>query len=164
MSSIATQIVYQLIMSNVAPMVVSSFNSIGNSFMGAKKPVLGQIVDIDEEKELERLQMDRLLKWMSIIFESDEPTPESHREYKQELYSIYKTIASDYRQYQQNKKYNGDLWVMTSYRKKNMKPLASKILCDVKLFNEGLKMYSIINNNSKPTHTPGKTDPGTNII
>lgn len=161
MSSIATQIVYQLVMSNVAPVIVSSFNSIGNSIMGTKKPVLGQIVDIDEEKQLERLQMDRLLKWMSIIFESDEPTPESHREYKQELYSIYKTIASDYRQYQQSKKYNGDLWVMSSYRKKNMKPLASKILCDVKLFNEGLKMYSIINNTSKSVQTsatPDKSD------
>ena len=175
MSSIATQILYQLIMSNIAPLFVSTCNSAYSSYFGkSQQPIIGRI-DIDEEKELDRLQMDRLLKWMNMIFEVQEETPESHREYKQELFNIYKTIASDYRQYQNWKRYNGELWVMSSYRKKNTKSLAAKKLCDIKLFNEGLKMYSIINTNRQvkqvetPTpissstsiHTPYKSDPGT---
>lgn len=147
MSSIATQIVYQLIMSNAAPLVVSTCNSLCSGFLGrTPKPVLGHIIDIDDEKELDRLQMDRLLKWMKMIFEVEEETPETHREYKQELYNIYATILSDFRQYQNWKKYNSELWLASSYRKKNTKALATKILSDIKLFNEGLKMYTVINN------------------
>ena len=102
-------------------------------------------MNIDEERELELLQMERLLKWMNMLFESEEPTPEAQRDYKQELNNIYRTIYSDYKQYLEWKKYNNTLWLMSSFRKKNTKSLASKILSDIKLFNEGLKLYSIIN-------------------
>ena len=172
MSSIATQILYQLIMTNIAPLFVSTCNSVCSSYFGkTQQPIIGRI-DIDEEKELDRLQMDRLLKWMNMIFEVQEETPESHREYKQELFNIYRTLYSDYKQYQSWKRYNSELWVMSSYRKKNTKSLAAKILCDIKLFNEGLKMYTVINNNrqvkqletpissSTSIHTPYKSEPG----
>ena len=180
MASIPSQILYQLIMSNAAPLVVSGCNSVYSSLFGrTQKPVVGHIVDMDDEKELDRLQMDRLLKWMSMIFNTPEETPESHREYKQELYNIYCTISSDFKQYVHWKRYNSELWLMTSYRKKSTKSLATKILCDIKLFNEGLKMYSVINSNNSnrqtnvkhsetPTQTPSlpatsppyKSDPG----
>lgn len=172
MSSITTQILYQLIMSNVAPVFVSTCNSVYSSYFGkTSQPIIGRI-DVDEEKELERLQMDRLLKWMNMIFELQEETLESHREYKQELFNIYKTIGSDYNQYKSWKRYNGELWVMSSYRKKNTKSLAGKILCDIKLFNEGLKMYTVISNNNRQNNvknsetstikdTPNKSEPGT---
>jgi hypothetical protein len=159
MSSIATQIVYQLIMSNAAPLVVSTCNSLCSGILGkTPKPVLGHIIDVDDEKELDRLQMDRLLKWMKIIFDSEEQTPDSHREYKQELYNIYATILSDFRQYQNWKKYNSELWLAYSYRKKNTKSLATKILSDIKLFNEGLKMYSVINNTNRQTLQSKQSD------
>ena len=162
MSSITTQILYQLIMSNIAPMIVSSCNSVYSSYFGkTSQPIIGRI-DVDEEKELERLQMDRLLKWMNMIFEVPEETPESHREYKQELFNIYKTLYSDYKQYQQCKRYNNDLWVMSSYRKKNTKSLAAKILSDIKLFNEGLKMYTVISNSNRQNNIKNSETPPSN--
>lgn len=92
--------------------------------------------------------MDRLLKWMHIIFDSDAhsvstPGQESHKEYKKELYSIYVGIVSDYKQYQQWKHYNHTLWLMSSYRKKNTKALAAKILGDIKSFHDGLQMFAL---------------------
>jgi len=112
--------------------------------------------DIDDERELDLLQMDRMLKWMSLVFEDsfvpiekpgeEPPTPivdDTHKAYKKELYSIYVTICSDFKQYQNWKKYNSTIWMFSSYRNKNTKGLARKILGDVKLFHEGLKMFSM---------------------
>jgi len=92
------------------------------------------------EDELDLLQMDRMLKWMSLPFQQDSDTPIKH--YKQELYNIYVTIRSDFHQYQEWKRYNASLWAFSSYRNKNTKGLARKILADVKLFKEGLEMFS----------------------
>ena len=80
------------------------------------------------------------------------------------------------------KKYNKDLNYILNEAKKitlddlefdNMFNQQSKILCDIKLFNEGLKMYSVINNrqvkqletptpisSSTSIHTPYKSEPG----
>lgn len=117
--------------------------------------------DTDDERELDLLQMDRMLKWMSLIFE-DSFVPieksgatneipgntefvldDTHKAYKKELYSIYVTICSDFKQYQNWKKYNANIWIFSSYRNKNTKGLARKILGDIKLFHEGLKMFSM---------------------
>jgi len=68
----------------------------------------------------------------------------TQKAYKQELYSIYVGIVSDYKQYQQWKQYNDNLWVLSSYRKKNAKGLAKKILGDMVLFKEGLQMFSMM--------------------
>ena len=62
---------------------------------------------------------------------------------QKELYNIYVTICSDHIQYQQWKKYNDSLWIFSSMRKKNTKGLARKILADIKLFKEGLEMFSM---------------------
>jgi hypothetical protein len=95
---------------------------------------------INEENELELLQLDRLLLFMNIIFEDSfkEKYTDKH---KQELYNIYKTIRSDYYQYQQWKKYNNNLLIFSSFRMKNTKELAKKILADVKLFKEVLDIF-----------------------
>jgi hypothetical protein len=116
----------------------------------------------DDERELDLLQMDRVLTWMQLIFEDtfvsvEKETPgqvqrpqahreqaqELHKGYKKELYSIYMSIRSDYSQYRQWKQYNNSIWMFSSYRNKDTKGLAKKILSDVKLFHEGLKMFSM---------------------
>ena len=99
--------------------------------------------ETDDERELDLLQMERLVKWMRLIFDDSTPSSETHTAYKKELYNIYVTICSDHIQYQQWKKYNDSLWIFSSMRKKNTKGLARKILADIKLFKEGLEMFSM---------------------
>jgi hypothetical protein len=121
------------------------------------------------EKELDRLQMGRLLKWMNMFFndetESNENKNENKNEdknenknedknennendmtikqaYRKELFSIYKTISSDYKQYENWKRYNQSLWVFRSYRSKHTNTLAQKILSDLALFHEGMNLFS----------------------
>lgn len=117
----------------------------------------------DYEKELENIQMDKLLKWMSMIFEDDiskllkikidekdenkedenKEKEEKLKAYKKELYNIYVTIKSDYSQYLERKRYNSKIWLLSSYRQKNTKELSKKIILDIQLFYEGLKMFSL---------------------
>jgi len=106
------------------------------------------------EKELDRLQMSRLLKWMDMFFnveslnENNENTQNNENEitikqaYRKELFSIYKTISSDYKQYENWKRYNQSLWVFRSYRAKHTNSLAQKILSDLALFHEGMNLFS----------------------
>lgn len=110
----------------------------------------------DDEHELELLQIDRLLKWMELVFD-DTFTPHSdskqvdhidtHRMYKQELFNIYRTLCSDYKQYHNWKKYNQSIWLFTSYRKRDTKYLAHKIVSDVRLFKEGLQLFFMMGRN-----------------
>jgi len=155
MSSLTTQFFYHLIVNNVAPIMASSVTGMTSTyFSGRAAPPLPLPVasEINDERELELLQMERMLKWMSLIFEDtfvsvDKDTPgyteEAYKGYKKELYSIYCTIRSDYTQYQQWKQYNNGIWLLSSYRSKDTKSLAKKILADVKLFQECLKMFSM---------------------
>jgi hypothetical protein len=104
------------------------------------------------EKELDRLQMSRLLKWMDMFFNDEtENKAENKAEnnemtikqaYRKELFSIYKTISSDYKQYENWKRYNQSLWVFRSYRAKHTNSLAQKILSDLALFHEGMNLFS----------------------
>ena len=120
-------------------------------------------------KDLDYFQMERLLKWMSLFFEQDEEDEkdykkketiidiekneekdlenkeETKRAYKKELYNIYVGIRSDYKQYLNWKKYNNNIWILPSMRSKNTKDLSKKIISDIELFNEGLKMFSLFN-------------------
>jgi hypothetical protein len=116
-------------------------------------------------KDLDYFQMERLLKWMSLFFEQDEEEEldkkddkeeketikdlenkeETKRAYKKELYNIYVGIKSDYKQYLNWKKYNNSIWILPSMRSKNTKDLSKKIISDIELFNEGLKMFSLFN-------------------
>ena len=113
------------------------------------------------EKELDRLQMSRLLKWMDMFFQDSNETDKNDRNdrnennenidnneitikqaYRKELFSIYKTISSDYKQYENWKRYNQSLWVFRSYRAKHTNSLAQKILSDLALFHEGMNLFS----------------------
>jgi len=135
--SIPVQVATHFIATNIGP-IISYVITSAYSY----KPVQPTIIhEIDDERELDLLQMDRLLKWMKLIFDAE--TKETHRAYKQELYNIYVTICSDHKQYQQWKKYNENLWSFSLYSKKNTKALAKKILGDIKLFKEGLEMFSM---------------------
>ena len=138
-------------------MMAASVTSMYTSYFSGRNAPTPTLVrsDVDDERELDLLQMDRMLKWMSLIFEdsftiieSDSSTPgipsdETHKAYKKELYNIYMTIGSDYKQYRHWKNYNSNVWIFSSYRNKDTKMLARKILADVKLFHEGLKMFSM---------------------
>jgi len=109
-----------------------------------------------EIKDLDFFQMEKLLTWMKFLFEEENKDEdkenkehkEQHKAYKRELYNIYVGIKSDYIQYQRWKKYNNSLWAFSSYRSKNTKDLSKKIVSDIQLFNEGLKMFSIITKNN----------------
>ena len=145
MASLPAQVIYQFVINHLAPLLASSVAGLSSSyFSGRKDPTLVRH-DVDEERELDMLHMDRLLPWMRIMF--DEPqetvTMEARQAYKKELYSVYITIRSDYTQYQQWKQYNSSIWVLSSYRKKNTGALAKKILADIRLFHEGLKLFSM---------------------
>jgi hypothetical protein len=146
------------VVNNIAPIMASSLTGIYTSyFSGGNRPTPTLVrSDTDDERELDQLQMDRMLKWMGLIFEDSfemietrepstpqPPMDETHKAYKKELYSIYMTIGSDYKQYQHWKQYNSNIWMFSSYRNKNTKALAKKILADVRLFHEGLKMFSM---------------------
>jgi hypothetical protein len=160
MASLTGQFFYHLVVNNIAPILASSAASISSSYFSSRSaPPLPTLIrtEVDDERELDLLQMERMLKWMSLIFEDsivpiDTPgdtspkmvtTDDTHKAYKKELYSIYITICSDFSQYQNWKKYNANIWMFSSYRNKNTKDLARKILGDVKLFHEGLKMFSM---------------------
>lgn len=144
MASVPTQLFYHLLITNIGPIAVSALNSIYTNYTANQPHPTIFRQEVDDERELELLQMDRLLKWMKLVFEdSIIITTDSQKAYKQELYSIYVTICSDYIQYQDWKKYNDSLWIASSYRNKNTKGLAKKILGDIKLFKEGLEMFSM---------------------
>jgi hypothetical protein len=152
MTSIFDRFFYHLIVNNIAPIMASSITSMTATYFSGSNvtPIpIAKPADINDERELELLQMDRMLMWMSLVFD-DTFTPltpgdkeETHRSYKKELYSIYRTICSDYAQYKKWKQYNNGIWLLSSYRSKDTKALAKKILADVKLFHEGLKMFSM---------------------
>ena len=146
MASLPAQVLYQFIINHMAPLLASSVAGLSSSYFSRRQDPTLVRHDVDEERELDMLHMDRLLPWMRIMF--DEPvketdTVEARQAYKKELYSVYMTIRSDYTQYQQWKQHNDRIWVFSSYRKKNTAALAKKILADIRLFHEGLKLFSM---------------------
>ena len=141
MASLPAQVIYQFIINHMAPLLASSVAGLSSSYFSRRQDPTLVRHDVDEERELDMLHMDRLLPWMRIMF--DEPyvsketdTVEARQAYKKELYSVYMTIRSDYTQYQQWKQHNDRIWVFSSYRKKNTAALAKKILADIRLFHE----------------------------
>jgi hypothetical protein len=143
MSSIPIQVLSHIIVTNLGPILLSMASSMYSMY---STPVDRPIQkEMNVEHDLDQVHMDQVIKWMKMLFDdgSVEVTV-TQKAYKQELYSIYVGIVSDYKQYQQWKQYNDSLWIMTSYRKKNTKGLAKKILGDMILFKEGLQMFSMM--------------------
>ena len=154
MAAVGSEFLYHLVVNNIAPIMASSVAGFYTSYFSGRNAPTPTLVrsETDDERELDLLQMERMLKWMSLIFEDSFvpvdkpgiiPADDTHKAYKKELYSIYVNICSDFSQYQNWKKYNSTIWMFSSYRNKNTKALARKILGDVKLFHEGLKMFSM---------------------
>jgi len=151
MASLPAQVLYQFVVNHMAPLLASSVAGLSSSYFSGKVPTPTLVRhDVDDERELDMLHMDRLLPWMRIMFddphvsqETPDVTMEARQAYKKELYSVYMTIRSDYTQYQQWKQHNDRIWVFSSYRKKNTAALAKKILADIRLFQEGLKLFSM---------------------
>jgi len=152
MASVPSQLAYHIILNNMGPILSSSINILCNSYLNTNKQPMNTIIrsEVDNERELDLLQMDRLLKWMRLVFDESTPSSEplsprseTQREYKKELYNIYVTIGTDYKEYQRWKKYNQSIWILSSYRSKDTKSLSKKIISDIKLFKEGLQMYSM---------------------
>lgn len=110
--------------------------------------------DRNYNHELDRMQINRLLKWIHLFFEKYPPSLNNEDEkgdisnikhqYTKELYQLYKTILSDYNQYVQWKTFNDSLWLLRTYRAKSTNDIAKKIISDVTLFNEGLTLFSKI--------------------
>ncbi len=147
-------IIYGLISSSTITPRISVPVSISIPYMSSSSKR-----DDNELKDLDFFQMEKLLTWMKFFFDGDtveeedksdkdENNKEQYRAYKRELYNIYVGIKSDYIQYQHWKKYNNSIWLFSSYRSKNTKDLSKKIVSDIQLFNEGLKMFSIITKNN----------------
>ena len=142
-------LVYGIVSSSAISTITLPRISISIPYMSSSKN------EESEMKDLDFFQMDKLLTWMKFFF--DEETKDDNydkdkeytiKEYKKELYNIYVGIKSDYSQYKNWKKYNNSLWILSSYRCKNSKDLSKKIVSDIQLFNEGLKMFSIITKNN----------------
>jgi hypothetical protein len=152
MASVPSQVLYHIILNNIGPILASSVNSLYNSYLSSNKQKM-QIIhtEIDDERELDLLQMDRLLKWMKLVFDESTPSAEeplsprsqTQREYRKELFNIFVTISTDYKEYQKRKTYNQSIWILSYYRSKDTKILSKKIISDIKLFKEGLQMYSM---------------------
>jgi len=122
-------------------MLSSLFTLIQTSVTGFVIPRLTQTYE--HSNELSRMQLPRVLKWMELFFtEPHQEESESKAAYRSELYSIYKTIDSDYRQYEKWRAYNKSLWVLRRYRAYPTEPLAEKIVSDIMLFHEGMAMFS----------------------
>lgn len=145
MASLPVQVIYQFVINHMAPLLASSVAGLSSSYFSKRQDPTLVRHDVNEEHELDMLHMDRLLPWMRMMF--DEPqeivTMDTRQAYKKELYSVYMTIRSDYTQYQQWKQQNSNIWVFSSYRKKDTLALAKKILGDIRLFQEGLKLFSM---------------------
>ena len=150
-----SQLLYQLVLQHMTPMMMSGVQHI---YSYLSSPSQTPHEHPDDEHELDLLQMDRLITWMGLMFKDTHPDTvdavdsvdsvekepgQMHQSYKKELYNIYVTILSDYKQYSNWKKYNHSLWLLSSYRNKNTKALAHKIMADIRLFNEGLRMFSM---------------------
>lgn len=153
---LSSEALYGFLMKQLSVMMTSQFQRVCSSYVtsySTPKPTVTP-TEQDDERELDLLQMDRLLKWMKLVFD-DSFTPingqpsDTHRAYKQELFSIYRTICSDYQQYCNWKQYNQSIWLFSSYRKRDTKTLARKLLSDVRLFKEGLQLYFMIDQTKK---------------
>jgi hypothetical protein len=145
--TLTSEFLYGFLMKQLSALVTTQFQRTCTTYLSSAPPSK-PTTPVDDERELELLQMDRLLKWMALVFDGVTPVPseskEAQRAYKQELFSIYRTLCSDYQQYRRWKQYNQSIWFLSSYRTQDTKALARKILSDVRLFKEGLQLWVVM--------------------
>ena len=71
MASFGAEFMYHLVVNNIAPIMASSITGMYASYFSGRNlptPTLLQPI-MDDERELDQLQMDRMIKWMGLIFE-----------------------------------------------------------------------------------------------
>jgi hypothetical protein len=89
MSTLPTQVLSQVLITNLAPWIASSASALASSyFTPSRETVIRTVQEVDDEREVELLQMDRMLKWMRLVFDATpSKTPEeestTHSQYKQ---------------------------------------------------------------------------------
>jgi hypothetical protein len=128
----------QMVYNNLLPSLLPSLFGLIQTSVSSR---LSQTYE--NSNELSRMQLPRVLKWMEMFFtEPHEEESECKAAYRSELYSIYKSIDSDYRQYEKWRSYNKSLWVLRRYRDYPTEELAKKIVSDIVLFHEGMSMFS----------------------
>lgn len=148
--ALTSDFLYGFLMKQINGMIATQFQRTCTSYLSSPSKPTAPVED--DERELDLLQMDRLLKWMALVFDGVSPgvdaieadAEETIRAYKQELFSIYRTLCSDYQQYRRWKQYNQSIWFLSSYRRQDTKALARKILSDVRLFKEGLQLWMVV--------------------
>lgn len=153
---LSSELLYGFLMKQFQVMATTQFQRLCTSSLSlypsaVSKPAAVAPPEPEEERELELLQMDRLLKWMALVFDTPDPvgvSEETRRVYKKELFSIYRTLCSDYQQYRNWRTYNQGLWLLSSYRRRDTKGLARKLLSDVRLFKEGLQLLFLMEHKS----------------
>lgn len=120
----------------------SSSTSSSSPSSSSSKPELDDLLDETE--------MSYLLKWMGMLLETKSGgTEESPNPFRQELYNLFVTIRSDYAEYIRSRRYNQSLWLLSSFRQRNLAPLAKKIRVDVRMFHEGLTMLAHFDDQKK---------------
>lgn len=95
-------------------------------------------------QELDDIEMSYLLKWMHMFFEADET--ETVNPYRQELFNLYMNIKSDYAGYKEHLRYNRSLWILPSYRQRNLSSLTHKIQSDIRMFHQALQLFAYMQN------------------
>lgn len=99
--------------------------------------------------ELDDIEMSYLLKWMHMFFETETPTEEAVNPYRQELFNLYMNIKSDYAGYKEHLRYNRSLWILPSYRQRNLTSLTHKIQNDIRMFQQALQLFAYMQNIKK---------------
>lgn len=164
---LSSELLYGFLMKQLNVMMTAHFQRMCTSYLTVyptpSKPTPTPS-EQDDEREVELLQMDRLLKWMELVFDpsflpSRIVPEETHRAYKQELLNIYRTLCSDYQQYRHWKQYNQSIWFFSSYRKRDTKALARKLVSDVRLFKEGLQIFFLMEHKQSPGRPSEKDVP-----
>jgi hypothetical protein len=146
--TLSSEFLYGFLMKQLSVLMTTHAERTCTAYLSSASPSKPVAPVEDDERELDLLQMDRLLKWMALVFDGFTPgspleSEEAHRAYKQELFSIYRTLCSDYQQYRRWKQYNQSIWFL-SYRRQDTKALARKMLSDVRLFKEGLQLWAVM--------------------
>lgn len=132
-------IVQQLQLANQLLTFLSTFSS--SSLFAPSAPV-------PEAERLDENEMSCLIRWMQLFFDNDTPEhdKDDDRPYRQELYNLFVTIRSDYAGYCEHVKYNQSLWLLPSYRRRNLSALVQKIKSDIRMFHQALQLFAFLKN------------------
>jgi hypothetical protein len=113
-----------------------------SAYLGSRVSNTPKSESVSAVAALDETEMEFLLKWMKMFFESDTVDDATEKAYVHELYNLYMCIKSDYAGYLNHKKYNDSLWILSAYRQRDLTALTKKIQTDIRLFHEGMKFFT----------------------